>query len=65
VLDLDLALWSGGSYRARRLQVPHPALETRSFVLQPLAAIAPRWRVRGALTARHLAHRLARRAPRG
>ena len=45
-----------------RLTIPHPASKTRSFVLQPLAAIAPEWRVRGALTARHLAHRLARRA---
>jgi 2-amino-4-hydroxy-6-hydroxymethyldihydropteridine diphosphokinase len=36
-------------------------LEKRSFVLQPLASIAPNWRVRGGLTARHLAHRLAHR----
>jgi 2-amino-4-hydroxy-6-hydroxymethyldihydropteridine diphosphokinase len=65
VLDLDLALWSGGKWRSRRLSIPHPRLERRSFVLQPLAAIAPGWRVRGSLTTRHLAHRLARRAPRG
>ena len=65
VLDLDLVLWSGGAFRSRRLTVPHPRLDQRSFVLEPLAAIAPGWRVRGALTARHLAHRLARRAPRG
>ena len=65
VLDLDVALWSGGKWRSRRLTVPHPALKTRGFVLQPLAAIAPNWPVEGRLTARHLAHRLARRAPRG
>ena len=65
VLDLDIALWSGGKFRARGLHVPHPQLPRRSFVLQPLAAIAPGWRVKGALTARHLAHRLARRSPRG
>ena len=65
VLDLDVALWSGGRWRSRRLTVPHPALKTRGFVLQPLAAIAPSWRVEGGLTARHLAHRLARRAARG
>jgi 2-amino-4-hydroxy-6-hydroxymethyldihydropteridine diphosphokinase len=65
VLDLDLVLWSGGRWRSRRLTVPHPQLRNRSFVLQPLAAIAPGWRIRGPLTARHLAHRLARRAPRG
>ena len=64
VLDLDLSLWSGGRFRSRRLTIPHPGLERRSFVLQPLAVIAPGWRVRGPLTARHLAHRLARRRPR-
>jgi len=65
VLDLDLVLWSGGSFRSRRLTVPHAQIDKRSFVLQPLAAIAPGWRIRAPLTARHLAHRLARRAPRG
>ena len=64
VLDLDIALWSGGRFRSRRLNIPHYGLEDRSFVLQPLAAIAPGWRVRGSLTSRHLAHRLARRRPR-
>ncbi len=64
VLDLDLALWSGGKFRSRSLTVPHPRLANRSFVLQPLAAIASGWRV-GALTVRHLAHRLAHRRPRG
>jgi 2-amino-4-hydroxy-6-hydroxymethyldihydropteridine diphosphokinase len=65
VLDLDIALWSGGRFRSRELIIPHPQLAKRGFVLQPLAAIAPGWRIQGALTARHLAHRLARRAPRG
>ena len=64
VLDLDIALWSGGKFRSRRLAIPHPQLARRSFVLQPLAAIAPSWRV-DALSVRHLAHRLARRAPQG
>ena len=62
VLDLDIVLWSGGAYRVRDLMIPHPQLAVRSFVLQPLAAIAPRWRV-GATTIRHLAHRQARRTP--
>ena len=62
VLDLDIVLWSGGTWRSRRLTVPHPQLASRSFVLQPLAAIAPAWRL-GALTVRHLAQRLARRRP--
>jgi 2-amino-4-hydroxy-6-hydroxymethyldihydropteridine diphosphokinase len=64
VLDLDIVLWSGGRFRSRRLNVPHAELARRSFVLQPLAAIAPGWRVHGSLTARHLAERLARRRPR-
>ena len=62
VLDLDIALWSGGDYRSQRLNVPHSKLVERSFVLQPLAAIAPGWRV-GGLTVRHLTHRLNRRLP--
>ena len=65
VLDLDLALWSGGKWGSRLLTVPHPQLVRRSFVLAPLAAIAPGWRVEGPLTARHLAHRLAHRRPKG
>jgi 2-amino-4-hydroxy-6-hydroxymethyldihydropteridine diphosphokinase len=65
VLDLDILSWSGGRLRSRKLTIPHPALEQRPFMLQPLAAIAPAWRIRDGLTARHLAHRLARRAPRG
>jgi 2-amino-4-hydroxy-6-hydroxymethyldihydropteridine diphosphokinase len=65
VIDLDIVLWSGGRFRSRSLTVPHCELSRRSFVLAPLAAIAPSWRIEGPLTARHLAHRLARRAPRG
>ena len=64
VLDLDIILWSGGKFRSRPLTIPHPRLATRSFVLQPLAAIAPGWRI-GAVSIRHLADRLARRRPQG
>ena len=64
VLDLDLVLWSGGRYRDRQLRIPHARLAGREFVLGPLATIAPNWRVAGAHTVRHLAHRLARRSPR-
>jgi 2-amino-4-hydroxy-6-hydroxymethyldihydropteridine diphosphokinase len=65
VLDLDILLWSGGSWRSRTLTIPHQALPEREFMLRPLTIIAPNWRVKGALAARHLAHRLARRRPRG
>lgn len=43
-IDLDIVLWSGGTWRSRTLQVPHPAFRTRAFVLAPLLAIAPHWR---------------------
>src|SRR3954452_16352395 len=59
VLDLDLALWSGGRFQSRRLTIPHPRLAQRSFVLQPLVAIAPNWRVHGPFAVRHLAKRRA------
>ena len=62
VLDLDIALWSGGKFRSRRLTIPHPRLANRGFVLGPLAAIAPNWKF-GSLAIRHLAARLAARAP--
>ena len=65
VLDLDLALWSGGHWRSHRLTLPHRGLRERPFVLGPLASIAPNWRVSGALAVRHLAARLARKRPRG
>ncbi len=64
VLDLDIIAWSGGKWRSRGLTVPHPAAAERSFVVQPLAAIAPQWPLLGSTTARHLAHRLARSRPR-
>ncbi|MFC7536918.1 2-amino-4-hydroxy-6-hydroxymethyldihydropteridine diphosphokinase [Sphingomonas sp. GCM10030256] len=64
VLDLDIVAWSGPPVRSRCLTIPHPRTAERAFVLQPLLAIAPRWRIAGPLTARHLAQRLARRPSR-
>ena len=63
VLDLDIVDWSGGKWRSPTLIVPHPAAAQRAFVIAPLAGIAPGWRLEGGLTARQLAHRLARRRP--
>ena len=65
VLDLDIVLWSGGRWRSRQLNIPHAQLAMRSFVLGPLTAVAPGWRVEGPLTIGHLAERLARRRPQG
>ncbi|HEX8640252.1 MAG TPA: 2-amino-4-hydroxy-6-hydroxymethyldihydropteridine diphosphokinase [Allosphingosinicella sp.] len=65
VLDLDIILWSGGAWGGPGPTVPHPQFRRRSFVLEPLAEIAPDWRdpVTGA-TIRQLLHR-ARRARSG
>ena len=65
VLDLDIIDWSGGKWRSRVLNVPHAAAARRAFVVTPLSSIAPGWRLAGGQSARHLAHRLARRRPRG
>ena len=64
VLDLDLVAWSGGRFASRLLVIPHPRLASRDFVLGPLSAIAPGWRLIGALTASHLAARLRKNRPR-
>ncbi|WP_068076044.1 2-amino-4-hydroxy-6-hydroxymethyldihydropteridine diphosphokinase [Novosphingobium lentum] len=67
VLDLDIVLWSGGSWQSRSLSIPHPAFRQRRFVLDPAEAIARRWRdPQTGLTLTHLRVRLTRtsRAPR-
>jgi 2-amino-4-hydroxy-6-hydroxymethyldihydropteridine diphosphokinase len=62
VIDLDLILWSGGTYGDGDLTIPHAAYRTRDFVLAPLLHVAPSWRdpVTG-LTIRQLHARLTRR----
>jgi 2-amino-4-hydroxy-6-hydroxymethyldihydropteridine diphosphokinase len=42
-LDLDLLLYDTEIVDHPRLQVPHPGMSDRSFVLIPLAEIAPEW----------------------
>lgn len=44
VLDLDIILWSGGSWGGPGPTVPHPAFRERRFVLEPLAEVVPDWR---------------------
>ena len=61
VLDLDIVAWDGPPVRTRRLQIPHPRLSERPFVLAPLAAIAPHWRLDGRATATHLLARIGKR----
>jgi len=65
VLDLDLAAWDGPRVTSRRLTIPHARLRERDFVVGPLAAIAPAWRIIDGLTARHLSSRLGKRRPVG
>ncbi len=45
-LDLDVLLLDGGQRVVRddALEVPHPRLTERRFVLEPLAEIAPQWK---------------------
>jgi len=58
-LDLDILFYDGLCYRSGDLVIPHPDLENRTFVLEPLAAIAPflRHPASGA-TVKELLHRL-------
>ncbi|MGA7931942.1 MAG: 2-amino-4-hydroxy-6-hydroxymethyldihydropteridine diphosphokinase, partial [Kovacikia sp.] len=43
VLDLDLLLFDDLILNLPGLQIPHPHLTERAFVLVPLAEIAPKW----------------------
>ena len=61
VLDLDLVAWDGAPVATRKLTIPHPRLKGRDFVLGPLTAIAPEWRIDGNLSVRHLLSRLGKR----
>ena len=42
-LDLDLLLFDNDVIEEQGLQVPHPRMTERAFVLVPLAEIAPDW----------------------
>jgi 2-amino-4-hydroxy-6-hydroxymethyldihydropteridine diphosphokinase len=43
-LDLDILDYDGRVENAPELTLPHPRMQDRSFVLLPLAEIAPGWR---------------------
>jgi len=40
-IDLDLLLYGDHQYGSAQLQVPHPRMHRRRFVLQPAAEVAP------------------------
>lgn len=42
-LDLDLLLYDDAVVKTEMLEVPHPRMRERAFVLVPLAEIAPDW----------------------
>jgi len=41
LIDLDILLYGSESINTRELQVPHPRMLQRNFVLAPLAEVAP------------------------
>ncbi|MGF1494038.1 MAG: 2-amino-4-hydroxy-6-hydroxymethyldihydropteridine diphosphokinase [Microcoleaceae cyanobacterium] len=43
VLDLDILLFGGLTLNSSGLEIPHPRMRERAFVLVPLAEIAPDW----------------------
>ncbi len=60
VLDLDLLLYGDLQLDTEQLQVPHPRLPQRPFVLVPLAELAPDLHVPGHGALRDLCRRLDR-----
>jgi 2-amino-4-hydroxy-6-hydroxymethyldihydropteridine diphosphokinase/dihydropteroate synthase len=46
-IDLDILLWGQETISTETLQVPHPGIADRAFVLTPLAALAPRLTIPG------------------
>ncbi|WP_325065423.1 2-amino-4-hydroxy-6-hydroxymethyldihydropteridine diphosphokinase [Parerythrobacter jejuensis] len=62
VLDLDLILWSGGSFASKALIIPHAGLPGRDFVLRPAREIAGGWKdPASGLSLAHLAARLTKK----
>lgn len=46
-LDIDLLAYADIELDEPRLQLPHPRLAERAFVLAPLREVAPDWRIGG------------------
>lgn len=43
IVDLDLLMYGNEEIRQANLVVPHPRMQERRFVLEPLATLAPNW----------------------
>ena len=41
VIDIDILLYGDQAFKEGRLEVPHPSLPLRTFVLQPLVDLSP------------------------
>ena len=46
-IDLDIIAYGNEVIEHERLQVPHPRIAERDFVVHPLSAIAPNLEIRG------------------
>jgi len=45
IIDIDILLFGTQAIKNNKLQIPHPRLKERLFILEPLAEIAPEWRI--------------------
>ncbi|MGB5353501.1 MAG: 2-amino-4-hydroxy-6-hydroxymethyldihydropteridine diphosphokinase [Woeseia sp.] len=63
-LDLDLLVYGSEVIDSPNLQVPHPRIAERNFVLLPLNDIAPELRIPGYATVARLAAAISFREPR-
>ena len=57
LIDIDVLIYDDDRIDEEGLQVPHPRMRERAFVMVPLAEIAPDWPV-GATTAARIAEQL-------
>ena len=43
-IDIDILFYGGSTVRSAKLEIPHPRLHERRFVLEPMAELAPEFR---------------------
>jgi 2-amino-4-hydroxy-6-hydroxymethyldihydropteridine diphosphokinase len=58
VIDMDILWFGGRAVEEEGLQLPHPRMEDRAFVMVPLAEIAPDLPLRAGVTASAVAAKL-------
>lgn len=57
-IDLDIVDWEGPEISGSILEIPHPLMQQRAFVLQPLLDMAPKYRTRTGQTIDELLNRI-------